>query len=431
MLKGSLITIPLLIFIGISTIGAANTVPLTNLTNDCKPLINKSLEIKNASLIALSKRAYKRINRALEKLGEEKYNEAIDLLEKLFNSSKNKYTQSTAAKYLGIAYSRQAKNIQATAFFEKSLELGAGYFQHKELQNLTQNVALMHYSLDNKPQALKFFERWMKNSNVDNEQIYLLYADTLANSGKINSSICPAYWSAKVGKTPHKNALNILLNSHYQLKEFTGAIEILKQLILDFPEEKRYWRNLASIYASQDMLQDALVVMEMFYVQGLMETENDYMLLSRMFAYNNIPYRTAVILKEGIDRGHVKDNDKNWKDIGENFHVAGELKEAIIAYGRSADKTNVGDMDLKRAELLADDENFEQAVVVFDKALLKGSLQDPGKAYFRKGLAQYELKNYDQAISTLQEAKKYINWRSKARQWANYIKGIKGQVASL
>jgi len=431
MLKSPTLILQLLILLGISTVNAANKVPVTSLTNGCNPLINKNLEIKKTPIIALSERSYKRINRALEKLGAEKHDEAIDLLKKLFDSSQNKFTQSTAAKYLAVAYSRQAKNKQATEYFEKSLRLGVGFLQHKELQDLTQNVALMHYSGDNKQQAIKYFERWMKNSNVDDEQIYLLYADVLANSGQIKESICPSYWSAKMGQSPHKNAMNVLLNAHYQLKEFKGAIQILKQLILDFPEEKRYWINLANIYASQDKLHEALVVMELFYVQGLMETENDYLLLSQMFALNEIPYRTAVILKEGIDIGSVKDNDKNWKDIASNFHVAGELKQAIIAYGRSADKSNSGEMDLKRAELLADDGSFKQAVVGFDKALQKGSLEDPGKAYFRKGLAQYELKKYQQAIRSLLQAKKYSKWRSKSNQWKNYIKGIKERVASL
>jgi len=222
-----------------------------------------------------------------------------------------------------------------------------------------------------------------------------------------------------------------LLNTHYQLKEFSGAIAILKQLILNFTDEKRYWRNLASIYASQGRLQDALVVMEMFYVQDMMEIENDYMLLSQMFAYNELPFRTATILQEGIDKGFVKDNDKNWKDVASNFHVAGDLKQAIAAYGRSATKTDSGEMDLKRAELLADNDQFELAVVGFDRALQKGSLQDPGKAYFRKGIALFGLANYDSAMATLRQASKYANWRSKVRQWSNYIKGVKGQVASL
>jgi len=54
--------------------------------------------------------------------------------------------------------------------------------QHQERQDLTQNIAFMHYSADNKQQTLKFLERWMKNSNVDNEQVYLIYADTLLAS---------------------------------------------------------------------------------------------------------------------------------------------------------------------------------------------------------------------------------------------------------
>ena len=200
---------------------------------------------------------------------------------------------------------------------------------------------------------------------------------------------------------------------------------------MDFSEEKRYWRNLASMYISKDKLKEALVVMELFYLQDMMDKESDYKVLSQMFSHNDIPYRTANILKEGIDKNVVKDNASNWNNIASNYHLAGELKEAIDAYAKSAIKTDSGEIDLKRAELLADIEQFERAIVGFDRALLKGSLPDPGKAYFRKGLALYELKRYDRAISTLKKANKYNNWRSRADQWARYISRTRQKVSML
>ena len=57
---------------------------------------------------------------------------------------------------------------------------------------------------------------------------------------------------------------------------------------------------------NEEKIDDALAVMEMFYVMGYMETENDYKQLSNIFSYSDIPYRTAVVLEEGIKKGVVK-----------------------------------------------------------------------------------------------------------------------------
>jgi len=426
----TLIYVPFLLS-GIFAVNAANVVPKTSLTKNCKAMVDKNLKIEKVPIRGLPERSHKRISRALEKLAEEKYEEAIAQLKSLLESSKNAYVQATVAKYIGIAYAQKNDTKNATVYFTKALNIGKGQLQHKETQDLTQNVASMHYSNDNKKDSLRFLERWMKNSNVDNHQVYLLYAAILFDSGRLKDSICPAYWSAKVAKKPQKNAFGILLNAHFEFKDYPGTIELLKQLILDFPTEKRYWRNLASIYMQQDMIPDALAVMEMFYVQGLMESENDYKQLSSIFAYSDIPYRTAVILKEGIEKGLVKDTEKNWKNIASNFHVASELDKAIEAYGHSAAKSDSGENDQKRAELLADREKYKEAIASFNKALEKGKLKDEGKVHFRKGLAYLGLKQYNSSIRALNKATKYKRWRRGAVQWIGFVKNQQKNAAKL
>lgn len=429
--KRSLFYIPVLMMTGILSAGAANNVPITSMTKNCKPLINKNLVIPKVPIRALPERSYKRISRALEKLAEENYVETAELFNNLLASTQNPYVKATVAKYLGITYAQQSKTVEATKYFSQALDLGKGYLQPKELQDLTQNVATMLYTNDKKTKAIEYLRRWIKNSNVDNQNVYLLLAAILSDTGKIRESVCPAYWAAKVSKKPNKNAFGVMLNAHFEFKEYDGTILILKQLILDFPKEKRYWRNLVAMYSQQDQLDEALAVMEMFYVMGYMETENDYKQLSSMFAFNDIPFRTAVILKEGIDKGVVKDTEKNWKNIASNFHVASELKKAIHAYGKSADKASSGENDLKRAELLADDEQFKKAIAAFNTAISKGSLKDVGRAHFRKALAYLGLKQYNSAIGALDKASKYKKWRRQAVQWSGFAKNQKKNAAKL
>ena len=169
----------------------------------------------------------------------------------------------------------------------------------------------------------------------------------------------------------------------------------------------------------------------MFYVQGYMETSSDYSQLSSMFAYNDIPYRTATILKEGIDKGVVDNTEKNWANVASNFHAANELDKAIDAYAKSAIKTDSGENDLKRAELLADTEQFKKAIAGFDTALKKGSLKEPGKVHFRKGLAYLGLKQYNSAIRSLGLATKYKKWSKQAVQWSGYAKNQKANADKL
>ena len=90
-----------------------------------------------------------------------------------------------------------------------------------------------------------------------------------------------------------------------------------------------------------------------------------------------------------------------------------------------------GEHDLKRAELLADTDQFKRAITGFSAAIKKGSLKDPGNAHFRKGLAYLGLKQYNSAISSLDKATKYKKWRKRAVQWKSYVKTQKTNSAKL
>ena len=182
---------------------------------------------------------------------------------------------------------------------------------------------------------------------------------------------------------------------------------------------------------NEDKIDDALAVMEMFYVLGYMETETDYKQLSSIFAFSDIPYRTAVVLQEGIDKGVVEDTEKNWTNIASNFHVASELNKAIYAYSRSAAKSDTGLNDVKQAELLSDAYKYKQAIQVFDKALKKGKLEDVGKVHFRKGVAYLEMKQFNRSIASFGEALKYKRWKQRARQYLSYTKTQKANAAKL
>ncbi len=431
MKKSMLFSIPVIALLGSLSLQAKNQVPITSMTKSCKPLINKNLKIPKVPIKAMKPRVHKRIAKALEMLADEKYSESVTAFKVMMGEYKDLNVKATLARYIGIAYAQQSDTANATRFFEKSLDYGKGVLQPKELQDLTQNVAAMHYSNDNTKQSLKYLERWLRNSNVDNDKVYILYSAILHQAKRSREAVCAAYFAAKTSKKPNKNALGIMLAVHFEFKKMDDSIKILKQLILDFPKVKRYWRNISSIYMQKDKISDALAVMELFYVQGMMETEGDYKLLSAIFAFSDIPYRTAVILKEGIEKGVVKDNDKNWENVASGFHSANELEKAIVAYGKSASKTDSGKFDLKQAELLSDLDEFKKAILAFNKALKKGSLKQPGKAYFGKGLAQIGLKQYNSAISSLTKATKYKKWNKRSKQWIAFVRNAKKNAELL
>jgi tetratricopeptide (TPR) repeat protein len=398
-------------------------VPLTSLTRSCQPMVNKQLKIPKVPIRGLSERTSKRINRALEKMADEKYDEALLLFQKIAKS-KDQYVRALTAQYMGSLFAIQGDTKNSMKYFSLALDLGKGYLPHKRIQNLTIQVASMLYGGEKIKDSITLFKRWLKNSNVDNSQVYLLYSSILYRQGKNKAAICPAFWAAKTDKKPNKNAFSLMLQGHLDLKEYKGAEAILLQLIKYFPASKNYWRNLAVIYGQREKMKDALAIMELFYLQGFMEKSSDYKQLSAFFAWNNIPNRSAYFLKKGIEKKQVKSDEKNWKNIAQNYHLARELKKASYAYEQAGQYAKTGENELKQAEILIENEQYQQSIHPLNKALKKG-VKDPGKLFFQKGIAYLELKQFNNAKKALKQAKKYKKWRSRAINYTKYVKGQK------
>jgi len=411
---------------GFSVANAAE-VPLTSLTKNCKPLVNKNLKLPQPPIKGLDERTHKRLTKAQEKMAEGNYPEGIEMLKKLEAKAKDDYLRATLNIQLAYAYAQQGKQQESYPFFKKALKYGATSLPHQRVQSLRINVAGFMYSNGDKKGAVKLMEEWINNSNVDDAQAYYLLGAFYADEevGRMKDAVCPAYFAAKTEVKPKQSYFQLLLALHWELKDVPGSATMLKALVEYFPEENRFWRQLSQVYLQLDRVKDSLAVMEMFYLRGKFDTENDYKLLSSLFSYEDVPYRSALILEEGLKKGVVKSEDKNWRNVAQNYHVSNELSRAINAYGRSAEIADDGRDYLKQAELYSDKEEWQAAVRSFDKALKKGGLDDVGRAYLRKGVALISMGRCDSAFKALDQASKYKKYRKQSNSWADYAKDRK------
>ena len=105
---------------GFSVVHAAE-VPLTSLTKNCKPLVNKNLKIVEPPIKGLSERTHKRLTKAQEKMAEGNYPEGIEILKKLEEKAKDDYLRATLNIQLAYATRNKASNRNLIRFLKKHL----------------------------------------------------------------------------------------------------------------------------------------------------------------------------------------------------------------------------------------------------------------------------------------------------------------------
>jgi tetratricopeptide (TPR) repeat protein len=398
----------------------ATAAPMTELTKKCKPLIDKNQKLERPPLRGMPEKIHKRVTRALELVANDQYAEGIEGLKSVLESSSDDYIKSVVSMNVASAYAQQNNYKASLPYFEDALKYGEGNLDHDRLQALRQNVASLFYSIGKKQEALEVIQTWIKKSIKDDPKSYVLLAVIYAEMGKYRDAVCPAYYAVETQSTPNKQYYSLLLVSHYELKDIVGSAVILKEMVTTFPEEKSYWRQLASLYLSLDNVKEALALMEMLYLKGGFDSESDYKTLSSLFAYEEIPYRSAQILEEGVNKGIVKTEEKNWRQIASSYRVSKEIDKAIDAYGKTADLAKDGEEYLTQAELFFEKEQWRDSIKALEKALDKG-VDDKGRAYFTKGSALASLGQCKNAVATLEDATKYSKWRTRANAWIDYI----------
>jgi len=425
-IKGNSLRLSALIVAGLAcfTSFSVQAVPVTKSTKHCKPLIDVNKKAPQIMPQGLPERVHSRMNRALEALAEERYEDAIERLNRMSSSARSDFVKSSVSLNLAHAHIQKGDQEASLPHFEDALKFGVSSLPHERTQSIRLSLASLFYTTGKSKQALETMLSWLDNSVVHDPKSYAMIAALYAEKGKSIEATCPSFWSVKTSKEPNKVYYQNLLKFHWDQKDLDGAAMLLKEMVEYFPEEKTFWRQLSQIYLHLDRIDDALAIMEMFYLKGGFDKGTDYQSMSSLFAYREIPYRAASMMEEGLKKGIVEEDKKNWNTIAQYYHLSNELDKAIDAYGITANLSDTGVEYLKQAEILSEEERYREAIEAFDKAIQKGGLNrnEIGTIHYKKGTALVNLGRCSAGITELGQAQKYKKFRSQARHWISFTK---------
>jgi len=214
-----------------------------------------------------------------------------------------------------------------------------------------------------------------------------------------------------------------LVAAHFEAADFKGATVIAKERLLSFPEKAKYWRQISGLYNKIENEMEALTYMELAYKQNMLTKGSEYRNLSSMYALNDLPYKSARVMEEGLKKGIIEATEKAWKQAAAGWQLSRENKKAVNAYTKAGNLAEDGKNEMRVAALHSNDENWKEAIKFFRKAISKGGLKkDLGRAHMNLGIALFNDGKSKSALASLREAQKFKNTKRNASQWINYVK---------
>lgn len=388
-----------------------------------------SLDFKKKVGGGMSEKSYKQLTAAQEMIGKEQYGQALSLLNELAAAASEKpYEYATIMTNIGWVHAARSEYRKAIDAMNKAAATGALPAQAIHSQDL--NLAQMYFAMDDYANTLKVLNNWFGCEKAPKPEAYLMLSQVYAQMKRIRDAIPPAKYAIEKSPKPKDSWYQHLLGLYWEVEDFKNAAEVLRVLLAKNPDEKKYWAQLSGLYARINDDKNALAVLELAYRQGLLEKENELKQLAALYAYQDIPFKSAEVLEKGIQSGKIPANEKNWNAVAVGWRSAREFDRAIKSFGEAAKYADVGEYYFLMAEMYGDQEKWKESIAALQNAFKKGNLKNPGFAYMRLGEAKFRLGAYKESIAAFQAATKYGNTSKAAEQWANYV-SERAQVAQI
>ena len=269
-------------------------------------------------------------------------------------------------------------------------------------------------------------EDWFKTAAKPNSAAYYLLAVAYYQQELFDRALAPAQKAVDLAEKPQESWIQLVLALHLQKEHWKEAVPLLKRLISIAPDKKTYWQQLSSVYGQLGQYSEALAIMQLAYGAGLLTSDSDVKRLADLLLFNDIPYRCAQVLEEGMAKNIIKPDSKLYEKQANCWIAAREFKKSVEPLIRAAESSGNGDLYVRLGEVQVQRSDWEGAAAALGKGLNKGRLKDTGNAQLMLGIALYNQKKLTEAETWFEKA---IS-SEKARKTAEaYLQLIQSQAS--
>lgn len=363
-------------------------------------------------------RTGKKIQKALEAYNNDMIDEAVVLLKDIDPS--NSYDIAFTNNFLGkVLAGQDGKGQEALGYLKGAVNPQAlNDREHAETVRLVADLSMQEKEY---AQAVDYYQKWMDFTCKQDPDIYTRMAQAYYELKELEKMVEPSDKAIALYEKPNKNPYVLKLQSFYERKMYPQTVAVAEELVRIFPENKSWWSQLGFFYMLLEDYKKALSTFEIAYNKGYLSKKSEIKALAQLYATNDIPYKSAVLVEKFMKSGLIEKDDKSLASLANSWHQAREYKKAASYYEQAAQKNDDADYHRKQGILLLAAEDYKGAIKALQKALDRGSEQ-VGRIHIAMMEANIYTGNFRQAMEHVREAKKVKNVERTARAWEPYIK---------
>ncbi|MCW8834494.1 MAG: hypothetical protein OQK09_01505 [Colwellia sp.] len=228
----------------------------------------------------------------------------------------------------------------------------------------------------------------------------------------------------KENKVPKENWLVLQRATHYELNQPKQVTKVMEQLVRLY-SKPQYWLQLAGMYGEVGEEDKQVAVMEAAYQAGYITKSSEIMTLAQLYQFHGAPYKAAKLLNEAIEQGTVVAQEKSLDLLARAYLGAKEPKQAINVLQELSKLADSGKYDALLAQTYLNTEQWHNTIKFADIAIAKSKNDSEapylGNMYLAKGMANFNLKAFEQSLAAFVKAEKLPKIKKTAQQWAKYV----------
>lgn len=264
---------------------------------------------------------------------------------------------------------------------------------------------------------------WLQGQDTNQPDALITLAQAYAELGQCRQAIPYAKRAIEAVADPAQEWFQLWISCEYDVHDYVAAADALSAALGRFPDQVQYWQQLGQAYAQSGDDSKALAVYALMYRQGLVREQQDYLTLASLYMRNGVPYQAAQVLQEGLTAGVLPASDANYTLLASAWQQAGDAEHEVAALNQAVQVAKSGDPYLAQAQVYAGRHEWFSVIDAGKKAIAKGNLKRPGRAWLLVGIAEVQNRQYNDGATALREAQKYDDTRAQAEAWLRYLSG--------
>jgi len=309
-----------------------------------------------------------------------KLNEAIALPEL------NAYERSTIYSMMGTFFYQLDDLGSAISNFQNAIN-GGGLLPN-ESSSFENQIAQLLIADGRYVEGAQRLEAWIRNTGNNDPKYNTFVMQAYVKAEQYRSALPYAetwFRTASPKKREHFDLLNFLYNN---LGMQGRQADIIKDMIIRWPEDKLLWDNWISLLSQGGRDKDAFEVNKMLYLAGTLTSESDIKKVVEYYQYYEMPFQAAQILEREMNAGRVQPDANNLVRLSELFRQAREYERALPILKRAAEASGRSKSWAQYGEALYNQGRCQEAETNLKRAMEMG--YDRGKSWMLIANCRYE-----------------------------------------